>query len=98
MDEWSVYMLRCDDRYLYTGISTDVQRRLTEHVSRGRKAAKGTRPFVSIALVYAVRLGSRSLASKIKYRIKRLPRDKKEMIVSKQFSRDELITFVHLDS
>lgn len=97
MKEWSVYMLRCDNRYLYTGISTDVQRRVAEHVSRGRKAAKSTRPFASIRLVYAVCLGSRSLASKIEYRVKKLARHKKEQIISGCFSRDELIAFVHSD-
>jgi putative endonuclease len=97
MKEWSVYMLRCDKRYLYTGISNDVRRRVAEHVSRGRKAAKSTRPFASIELVYAVRLGSRSLASKIEHRVKKLPRHKKELIVSGCFSKDELLAFVHSD-
>ena len=97
MKKWSVYIIECDGRYLYTGISTDVKRRLGEHDSNDGKAAKSTRPFSSIDLVYQVLIGARSLASKIEYQIKKLPKQKKELIVSNGFNKDELIEFLELD-
>lgn len=98
MGEWSVYIIRCDERFLYTGITTDVARRVGEHSSGDRKAAKYTRTFSSIALVYEALIGSRSLAAKIEYRIKRLSRQKKECIVSKGFGREELMEFVNVET
>ena len=97
MSDWSVYIIRCDDRSLYTGISTDVGRRLKEHRSGDRKAAKYTKPFSSIDLVYEVCVGDRSLAAKIEYQVKKLSRQKKEFIVSNRLSREELMAFVDLD-
>lgn len=97
MSVWSVYILQCDKKYLYTGISTDVTRRVGEHCSQDKKAAKYTRSFSLIELVYEVLIGSRSLATKIEYRIKRLPRQKKEFIVSRCLGRDELMEFINVD-
>jgi len=96
MNEWSVYIIRCDNKYLYTGISTDVPRRLGEHRSGDRNAAKYTKAFSSIDLVYEILIGSRSLASKIELKIKKLPKQKKEFIVASCFSRDELMKFIKL--
>jgi putative endonuclease len=97
MNEWSVYIIRCDHSSLYTGISTDVPRRLREHRSGDWKAAKYTKSFSSIDLVYEILIGSRSLAAKIEHHIKKLPKQKKELIVSSCLSRDELVTFIKLD-
>jgi len=97
MKTWSVYIIKCDGRYLYTGISTDVKRRFSEHDSKDKKAAKYTKPFLSIELVYETVIGNRSLASRIEYRIKKLPKQKKELIVSGRFDRDELIEFLELE-
>ena len=97
MGEWSVYIIRCDQRSLYTGISTDVARRVGEHLSGGKKAAKYTRTCSSIALVYEAFIGSRGLAARIEYRIKRLSREKKECIVSSRFNVDELMKFINVE-
>ena len=97
MNDWSVYILRCNDRSLYTGISTDVQRRFGEHISGDRTAAKYTKSFSSIELVYEIPIGNRSLAAKIEYRIKNLTKQKKEFIISRRFNRDELLNFIELD-
>jgi putative endonuclease len=96
MKQWYLYIIRCDDRYFYTGISTDVQRRVAEHISGNQKAAKYTKSFSSIALVYEVLVGDRSMAAKIEYRIKKLPKRDKELIVSGRFGRDELIRYIGL--
>jgi putative endonuclease len=97
VNDWSVYIIRCDDSSLYTGISTDVPRRLQEHRSGDGKAAKYTKPFSSIRLVYEILIGDRSQAAKIEYQIKKLPKQKKEFIVSNCLSRDELVTFIKLN-
>jgi len=94
MDEWSVYIIRCSDRSLYTGMTTDVQRRFGEHLSGDRTAAKYTKSFCSMELAYEIPNGNRSLAAKIEYQIKRLPKQKKEFIISRRLSRDELIQFI----
>ena len=97
MNEWSVYIIKCDGRYLYTGISIDVQRRFGEHISGNGKGSKYTKSFSSIDLVYETVIGNRSLASRIECQIKKLPKQKKELIVLSRFSRDELIEFLGLD-
>ena len=96
VNDWSVYIIRCDDSSLYTGISTDVPRRLQEHKSGDGKAAKYTKPFSTIQL-YEILIGDRSLAARIEYQIKKLPKQKKEFIVSSCLGRDELIAFLKLD-
>lgn len=73
---YSVYLVRCGDGSLYTGIATDVERRLREHKesARGAKFLRGKGP---LTLVYQQEIGDRSLATRIEARIKRLPRDVK---------------------
>lgn len=78
---YKVYMLRCADGSLYTGITTDIERRFQEHMSRGSKAARYTRahPVVSIEVVWEV--SNRSLASSLERRIKGLSHGEKETLV-----------------
>lgn len=77
---WSVYMLRCADDSLYTGIAVDVDRRLAEH-ERSRRGAKYLKGRLPVRLVLAAEVGDRSLAARLEYRVKRLPRAEKERIV-----------------
>jgi putative endonuclease len=69
---WSVYLIRCGDGSLYTGIATDVERRFSEHVEQGPKAAKYLRGRLPLDLVYRKEIGNRSEASKEELRIKRM--------------------------
>jgi putative endonuclease len=69
---WSVYIIRCGDGTLYTGIATDVERRFGEHVSQGPKTAKYLRGRVPLEIVYRKEIGNRSEASKEELRIKRM--------------------------
>lgn len=69
---WSVYIIRCGDDSLYTGIATDVERRFGEHVSQGPKAAKYLRGRLPLKIVYRKEIGSRSEASREELRIKRM--------------------------
>lgn len=76
--QWSVYVLRRSDGALYTGIATDVARRLAEHEAgegRGAKALRGRGP---LSLVFARQVGGRSLATRIEAAIKRLSKARKE--------------------
>ena len=78
---WYVYMIRSADDSLYTGIATDVQRRLAEHASGGPKAAKYLRGRGPLALVYQQALGARPDALREELRIKRLSKAQKERLV-----------------
>ncbi len=83
---WFVYVLRCGNGAFYTGITTDVARRVGEHQAGGRRAARFTRAFAPVELARAWRIGTRSMAGRVEYRIKRLPRRDKARIVSEIFS------------
>ena len=65
-----VYIARCADDTLYTGIATDLARRIEEHNS-SEKGAKYTRVRRPVSLVYSEEFPDRSLASKREYEIKK---------------------------
>jgi putative endonuclease len=75
MPTWSVYILRCSDGTLYTGITTDLTERLSAH--RGGSASRYTRARLPVRLVYQERQPDRSSASKREAAIKKLPRSVK---------------------
>ena len=75
-----VYILRCADNTLYTGIAKDVARRLAEH--RAGRASRYTRAHLPVTLVWHRRVGSWSLALREEHRIKRLRRTAKLELVS----------------
>ena len=68
---WFVYIVRCCDGSYYTGISTDLVRRMKEHNSSGQ-GAKYTRPRRPVALVYFETAQSRSTAAQREYRIRKM--------------------------
>ena len=78
---WYLYVLQCNDGTLYTGITTDVFRRLNEHniSPKGAKYTKTRRP---VKLVYWIDLKDRSTAQKAEYKFKKLTREQKEKIIS----------------
>lgn len=73
--KWYLYILRCRDDSLYTGITTDVEKRLKVH--RSGKGAKYTRGRGPLKLVYREECVSHSDALKREVQIKRLPREEK---------------------
>ena len=87
---WSVYMIRCGDRSLYTGISNDVPKRFAVHQSGNAQAAKYTRTRHPLKLVFTVEIGTKSEASRAEYYIKQLPKKKKELLVANMTSLAEL--------
>lgn len=86
MSDWTVYMLRCGDKSLYTGIAKDVVRRVFEHNHDDALAAKYTRGRRPVKLVYQEAWATRSKAGKREYEIKQMKKVEKERLV-KSFSR-----------
>ena len=76
-----VYIVRCADRTLYTGITVDVTRRITEHNSSAL-GAKYTRTRRPVKLVYEKKFHNRSNATKAEARIKRLTRAEKVRLIT----------------
>ena len=78
---WYVYMLRCGDGTLYTGITDDVDRRLAAH--RSGKGAKYTRGRGPLELVYTEEQPDKSAALRREMEIKKLRREQKEALIAK---------------
>jgi putative endonuclease len=72
---YAVYILECADGTLYTGITTDLKRRLKEH--QAGTGARYTRARGAVRMVYTEKHKNRSTASKREAEIKRLPRARK---------------------
>lgn len=82
MKRWFVYMIRCSDDSLYTGMTKDVERRVTEHNQDDVLGARYTRARRPMELVYQEGLNTRSEAAKRESEIKRLRRKEKEVLIS----------------
>lgn len=78
---YSTYILRCADSTLYTGITTDTERRVQEHNTDDKKGAKYTRIRRPVELVYSESYENRSEASKREYAIKQLSREEKLRLI-----------------
>ena len=78
---WYLYILRCGDGSLYTGITTDVEKRFEAHSSG--KGAKYTRGRGPLELVYSEACQDHSHALKREWEIKALPREKKLELIDK---------------
>lgn len=76
---WHLYILRCRDGSLYTGITTDVEKRLEAH--RSGKGAKYTRGRGPLELIYREECGTHSDALKREIEIKRLTREQKQALI-----------------
>jgi predicted GIY-YIG superfamily endonuclease len=79
-ESWTLYILRCRDGSLYAGISTDVDRRLTQH--HDGRASRYTRSRRPVTIVYRESCASRSDALKREYAVKALSRAAKERLIS----------------
>ena len=77
---WWLYIVECSDGSLYTGITTDLHRRLSEHNGKTR-GAKYTRSRQPVRLVYTTPCTDRSSASKLEARTKRLTRKEKLALI-----------------
>ena len=84
---WFVYIVRCADDTLYTGIAKDVARRVEEHNSSNLLAASYTRARRPVALVHREAVKTRSAAARREYEIKQMTRQEKEILLAKGAGR-----------
>jgi len=90
MASWYLYLIRSQDNRLYTGITTDVNRRLTEH--QAGKGAKALRGRGTLTLVFSQHIGNHSQALRVEHRIKQLTKVQKERLVNQETALEDLIT------
>ena len=91
MADWYLYLVRCRDGSLYTGITTDVERRFAEHRENKGAGAKYLRGRGPLALVLHKKIGDRSLALTVESRVKKLSKARKEELVGADTRIDEII-------
>ncbi|HEY3982953.1 GIY-YIG nuclease family protein [Cedecea sp.] len=89
MTSWYLYLIRCTDNRLYTGITTNVERRFAQH--QAGKGAKALRGKGQLALAFSQAVGDRSLALRAEYRIKQLSKAEKERLVGGKVSLEDLL-------
>lgn len=78
-ENWTVYILECCDKTLYTGITNNLQNRIRLH--RTGKGARYTRGRAPLSLVYSEKCATKSIALKREYAIKHLTREKKDALI-----------------
>lgn len=84
---WYVYILRCADNSLYTGITNDVTRRFNEHQMQSKKCAKYLRGKAPLQLVFQLQVANKSAALQLENKIKQLPKLEKELIIKLPLGR-----------
>lgn len=85
------YMIRCADNSIYTGITTDIERRFKEHIEQNGDGAKYTKSHKPIEVSAVWSSQNRSLASTLEYRIKRLSKVQKERLISEPCCLGEIL-------
>lgn len=95
--DWYLYIIRCGDGTLYTGITTDVKRRFGEHQTSGPKAAKYLKGRGPLRLMLDFRAGDQETASKLEYRIKRLSKREKEKLIRHPQTMKAIIARINSD-
>jgi len=79
MQDWKVYIIRCDDDSLYTGISTDVEKRFEQHLNK--KGAKYFYARSPVEILYIEDGHDRSSATKRELEIKKLNKSAKQVLI-----------------
>jgi len=89
--DFSLYIVRCADGTLYTGIATDVSKRVAEHEAspRGAKYLRGKGP---LQLVFSEAAGDRASASQLEYRVKKLSRTQKLALIEGRLALSDLVS------
>lgn len=85
MTKWTVYMLLCADKSLYTGVATDIEARLSTH--NAGKGAKYTRGRLPVKLVYQEAAADRGTALKREHAIKCMPVAAKRRLISQSLAK-----------
>ena len=89
-----VYLLRCEDGSLYTGITSDLQRRLAEHMGQSGRGAKYTRAHRPSGYAGTWTVEDKSAALRLEHRIKKLTHEQKQQAAASgrlPFDYDELL-------
>ncbi len=76
-----VYMLRCSDNSIYTGITNDIKRRINEHFTKNKKCAKYTKVHNVIKIEAVFKTETKSMAAKLEFHIKKLKKHEKEDLI-----------------
>ena len=84
MQNWFVYIIKTRLDTLYTGVTTDVERRVEEHRNAGSKGARYLRGKAPLTLVWHESGMDKQTAMRVEYQIKRLPRAVKDKIITRQ--------------
>lgn len=92
MSQWFVYMVRTAKGALYTGITTDVARRIEEHRSGAPKGARSLRGKGPLTLAFSAETTDRATASKLEWRLKQWPRKQKEALIRGEVSLPNVIS------
>lgn len=87
---WFLYIIRCADNSLYTGITIDLERRFAEHQSQGQKCAKYLKGKSPLELKFTIEAGTKSDASRLEVRVKRCSKAVKERLISGQVTLEDL--------
>ncbi len=83
ISRWYLYLIRTAKGSLYTGITTDVERRFSEH-SGGQKGAKALKGKGPLTLEFSLPVGGRSNALKLEYQVKQLSKLNKEKLIQQE--------------
>ena len=89
MKTWYLYLVRCGDGTLYTGVSTDVGRRLAEH--RAGMGARYTRGRGPLSLARKIRVGPVGAALKVERKVKRMSPASKEKVIRGKMRLKDLL-------
>ena len=91
MSNWSLYLVRCKNGSLYTGITTDVERRFLEHQANDKKTAKYLRGKGPLQLAFTEQVGNRSEASIAEAKVKKLSKIYKDKLITGSITLDSLL-------
>lgn len=86
MSQWFIYMVRTAKGTLYTGITTDVARRVAEHQAGAPKGARSLRGKGPLELAFSAGASDRAAASKLEWQLKQWPRKQKEALIRGEVS------------
>ena len=90
--DYYIYIIRCEDNSLYTGITTDLERRMKEHLERGKRGAKYTSSHIAKEMEIAWKTNNKKKASKLEYHIKTLKKFEKEEIIKHPKKLEQLLS------
>lgn len=82
MEQAYIYMIRCEDRSIYTGIAADLKKRLSQHYHQEKECAKYTKSHKMQKLELVFTADDLRIAAKLEYRLKQLTRAQKELLIT----------------